>query len=62
MVLRLGSTRSRQFGFKLGNHNLRSNAATCSLCFLDGCDAPMQEFSLMLALQNRLTYGVFDEL
>lgn len=62
MVLRLGSTRSRHFGFKLGNHNLRSNAATYSLCVLYGCDAPMQEFSLMLALQNRLTYGFFDEL
>jgi hypothetical protein len=62
MVLRLGSTRSRQFGFKLGNYNLRSNATTYSLCFLDGCDAPMQEFSLMLALQNRLAYGAFDEL
>jgi hypothetical protein len=60
-VLRLGATCSRQFGFKLGNHKLRSNTSPCSFCFLDGSDAPTQEFSLMLAFQNCLTYGIFDE-
>jgi len=59
--LRLSPARSRQFGFKLGDHGVCSNAIPCALCVFDRLDAPAEEFSLVLAFQNSLAYCVLNE-